>query len=253
MILEWNNKKPKARKSTTRLIASGFALIILAGALLLSLPIANKSGHGNWLNSLFTATSATCVTGLVVTDTYQNWTIFGQIIILCLIEVGGLGFLTIGAYISVLLKKRIGLQEREQLQESVNTLEIAGVVRLVKKIVQGALCVEGLGAVLLAFRFVPRFGVARGIYFSVFHAVSAFCNGGFDLMGVNEAYSSLVAFEGDIVVNLVVVTLILVGGIGFIVWDDVMRNKWHFRKYLLHSKIVITTTLILTAAGTILF
>lgn len=253
MILEWNNKKPKAKKSTTRLIASGFALIILAGALLLSLPIANKSGHGNWLNSLFTATSATCVTGLVVTDTYQNWTIFGQIIILCLIEVGGLGFLTIGAYISVLLKKRIGLQEREQLQESVNTLEIAGVVRLVKKIVQGALCVEGLGAVLLAFRFVPRFGVARGIYFSVFHAVSAFCNGGFDLMGVNEAYSSLVAFEGDIVVNLVVVTLILVGGIGFIVWDDVMRNKWHFRKYLLHSKIVITTTLILTAAGTILF
>ena len=253
MILEWNNKKPKAKKSTTRLIASGFALIILAGALLLSLPIANKSGHGNWLNSLFTATSATCVTGLIVTDTYQNWTIFGQVIILCLIEVGGLGFLTIGAYISVLLKKRIGLQEREQLQESVNTLEIAGVVRLVKKIVQGALCVEGLGAVLLSFRFVPRFGVARGIYFSVFHAVSAFCNGGFDLMGVNEAYSSLVAFEGDIVVNLVVVTLILVGGIGFIVWDDVVRNKWHFRKYLLHSKIVITTTLILTAAGTILF
>lgn len=253
MGLEFKKKKITARKSTTRLIASGFALIILAGALLLSLPIANKSGHGNWLNSLFTATSATCVTGLVVTDTYQNWTIFGQIIILCLIEVGGLGFLTIGAYISVLLKKRIGLQEREQLQESVNTLEIAGVVRLVKKIVQGALCVEGLGAVLLAFRFVPRFGVARGIYFSVFHAVSAFCNGGFDLMGVNEAYSSLVAFEGDIVVNLVVVTLILVGGIGFIVWDDVMRNKWHFRKYLLHSKIVITTTLILTAAGTILF
>ena len=253
MILEWNNKKPKARKSTTRLIASGFALIILAGALLLSLPIANKSGHGNWLNSLFTATSATCVTGLVVTDTYQNWTIFGQIIILCLIEVGGLGFLTIGAYISVLLKKRIGLQEREQLQESVNTLEIAGVVRLVKKIVQGAFCIEGLGAVLLACRFIPRFGAVRGIYFSVFHAVSAFCNGGFDLMGVNEAYSSLVAFEGDIVVNLVVVTLILVGGIGFIVWDDVARHKWHFRKYLLHSKIVITTTLVLTVVGTVLF
>lgn len=253
MGLEFKKKKITARKSTTRLIASGFALIILAGSLLLSLPIANKSGHGNWFNSLFTATSATCVTGLVVTDTYRNWTIFGQIVILCLIEVGGLGFLTIGAYISVLLKKRIGLQEREQLQESVNTLEIAGVVRLVKKIVQGALCVEGLGAVLLAFRFVPRFGVVRGIYFSVFHAVSAFCNGGFDLMGVNEAYSSLVSFEGDLLVNLVVVTLILVGGIGFIVWDDVMRNKWHFRKYLLHSKIVITTTLILTAAGTVLF
>lgn len=253
MGLEFKKKKIAARKSTTRLIASGFALIILIGALLLTLPIANKSGHGNLLNSLFTATSATCVTGLVVADTYRSWTIFGQLVILCMIQVGGLGFMTIGAYISVLLKKRIGLQEREQLQESVNTLEIAGVVRLVKKIVQGAFCIEGIGAVLLACRFIPRFGVVRGIYFSIFHAVSAFCNGGFDLMGVNEAYSSLVAFEGDLVVNLVVVTLILVGGIGFIVWDDVARHKWHFRKYLLHSKIVITTTLVLTAAGTVLF
>ncbi len=253
MGLEFKKKKITARKSTTRLIASGFALIILTGALLLTLPIANRSGHGNLLNSLFTATSATCVTGLIVADTYQNWTIFGQLVILCMIQVGGLGFMTFGAYISVLLKKRIGLQERELLQESVNTLEIAGVVRLVKKIVQGAFCIEGLGAVLLACRFIPRFGAVRGIYFSIFHAVSAFCNGGFDLMGVNEAYSSLVAFEGDIVVNLVVVTLILVGGIGFIVWDDVARHKWHFRKYLLHSKIVITTTLVLTVVGTVLF
>ncbi len=253
MGLEFKKKKIAAKKSTTRQIAFGFAMIILAGTLLLSLPIANRSGHGDPLSALFTATSATCVTGLVVADTYQNWTIFGQLVILCMIQVGGLGFMTIGAYISVLLKKRIGLKERERLQESVNTLEIAGVVRLVKKIVQGALCIEGLGAVLLAFRFVPRFGAARGIYFAVFHAISAFCNGGFDLMGVDEAYSSLVAFEGDIVVNLVVVTLILVGGIGFIVWDDVARHKWHFRKYLLHSKIVLTTTLVLTAAGTVLF
>ncbi len=211
MGLEFKKKKIAAKKSTTRQIAFGFAMIILAGTLLLSLPIANRSGHGDPLSALFTATSATCVTGLVVADTYQNWTIFGQLVILCMIQVGGLGFMTIGAYISVLLKKRIGLKERERLQESVNTLEIAGVVRLVKKIVQGALCIEGLGAVLLAFRFVPRFGAARGIYFAVFHAISAFCNGGFDLMGVDEAYSSLVAFEGDIVVNLVVVTLILVG------------------------------------------
>lgn len=253
MVLKMDKKKPAAKKSTTRLIASGFALIILVGACLLTLPISNRSGHGNFLNSLFTATSATCVTGLVVADTYQNWTTFGQLVILCLIQVGGLGFMTIGAFISVLLKKRIGLHEREQLHESVNTLEIAGVVRLVKKIVQGTFCIELLGAVLLAFRFIPRFGAGRGIYFSVFHAVSAFCNGGFDLMGVNEAYSSLAAFEGDLLVNLVVVALILVGGIGFIVWDDVARNKWHFRKYLLHSKIVIVTTLVLTAAGTVLF
>lgn len=248
-----NNKKTKYRKSTTRQIAFGFAMIILVGAILLTLPVSVQSGKGNFLNSLFTATSATCVTGLIVADTYQNWTLFGQLVILCMIQVGGLGFMTIGAYISVLLKKRIGLQEREQLQESVNTLEIAGVVRLVKKIVQGALGIELLGAVLLAFRFIPKFGIANGIYFSIFHAISAFCNGGFDLMGINEAYSSLVAFEGDAIVNLVIVVLILVGGIGFIVWDDIIRNKWHFRRYLLHSKIVITTTLILTIVGTILF
>lgn len=248
-----NDKKAKLKKSTTRQIAFGFAMIILAGAILLTLPVSVQSGKGNFLESLFTATSATCVTGLIVSDTYQNWTFFGQIVILCMIQVGGLGFMTIGAYISVLLKKRIGLQEREQLQESVNTLEIAGVVRLVKKIVQGALGIELLGAILLAFRFIPKFGIANGIYFSIFHAISAFCNGGFDLMGINEAYSSLVAFEGDIIVNLVIVVLILVGGIGFIVWDDVVRNKWHFKRYLLHSKIVITTTLVLTIAGTFLF
>ncbi len=253
MAYEISNKQPKARKSTTRLIAFGFAMIILTGTLLLTLPFANKSGHGNMLNSLFTATSATCVTGLVVADTYQNWTTFGQLVILCMIQVGGLGFMTIGAYISVILKKRIGLQEREQLQESVNTLEIAGVVRLVKKIVQGALCIELLGAVLLSFRFIPRFGVVKGIYYSLFHAVSAFCNGGFDLMGTEEAYSSLVAYEGDILVNLVIVALILVGGIGFIVWDDVARNKWHFKRYLLHSKIVLTVTFLLTVIRTVLF
>ena len=147
-----NNKKNKSieKKSTTRLIASGFALIILMGALLLTLPVSNRSGQGNFLNSLFTATSATCVTGLVVADTYQNWTTFGQVVILCLIQVGGLGFLTLGAFISVLLKKRIGLHQREQLHESVNTLEIAGVVRLVKKIVVGTLVIEFSGAVLLA-------------------------------------------------------------------------------------------------------
>ena len=251
--LDAKTKKVRYKKSTTRLIAFGFAVIILLGTILLTLPISVRSGKGNLLNSLFTATSATCVTGLAVADTYQNWTTFGQVVILCLIQVGGLGFMTIGAFIAVLLKKRIGLQEREQLQESVNTLELAGVVRLVKKIVYRTFLVELLGAILLSFRFIPAFGPVKGIYFSVFHAVSAFCNGGFDLMGINEAYSSLVAFEGDVLVNLVIVALIIIGGIGFIVWDDVVRNKWHFRKYLLHSKIVLTATMALTVGGTILF
>lgn len=240
-------------RSTTRMIAFGFALIIVIGTILLSLPIATKTGETDLLTALFTATSATCVTGLVAADTYQNWTLFGQLVILCMLQVGGLGFMTIGVYISVLLKRRIGLQERATLHESVNTLEIAGVVRLVKKIVQGAFIIEGTGALLLATRFIPRFGWANGIYFSVFHSISAFCNGGFDLMGIDEAYSSLVSYEGDILVNVVICLLILIGGIGFIVWDDVLKHKWHFKKYLLHSKIVLATTLGLTVAGTLLF
>lgn len=240
-------------RSTTRMIAFGFALIIVIGTILLSLPIATKTGETDPLTALFTATSATCVTGLVAADTYQNWTLFGQLVILCMLQVGGLGFMTIGVYISILLKRRIGLQERATLHESVNTLEIAGVVRLVKKIVQGAFIIEGTGALLLATRFIPRFGWANGIYFSVFHSISAFCNGGFDLMGIDEAYSSLVSYEGDILVNVVICLLILIGGIGFIVWDDVLKHKWHFKKYLLHSKIVLATTLGLTVGGTLLF
>lgn len=245
--------KAKAKKSTTRVIALGFALIILTGALLLTLPISTKTGEVNFLNSLFTATSATCVTGLIVADTYQNWTTFGQIVIISMIQLGGLGFITVGVYISILLKKKIGLHERESLHESVNTLETAGVVRLAKKIVQGTFIIEGIGALLLATRFIPRFGMAKGIYFSVFHSISAFCNAGFDLMGIEGAYSSLVSFEDDVIVNVVVMSLILIGGIGFIVWDDIHKHKWHFKKYLLHTKIVLTTTMILTVGTTILF
>ncbi len=246
-------KKLHERFSTTRLIAIGFALIIVLGTLLLSLPFAVKTGESSLLTSFFTAVSATCVTGLAAADTYQHWTLFGQLVILCMLQVGGLGFMTIGSFISVLLKRRIGLQERATLHESVNTLELAGVVRLVKRIVQGSFIIEGIGALLLAMRFIPRFGVANGIYFSIFHSVSAFCNGGFDLMGIEAEYSSMTAFEGDALVNLTLCALILIGGIGFIVWDDVINHKWHFKKYLLHSKIVIVATLALTAGGTLLF
>lgn len=243
----------KAKRTTTRVVALGFALTILIGALLLTLPISTRTGEMNFLNALFTATSATCVTGLIIADTFQNWTIFGQMVIISLIQIGGLGFMTVGVYISILLKKRIGLHERETLHESVNTLEIAGVVRLVKRIVQGTFAIEGIGALLLATRFIPQFGVGRGIYYSVFHSISAFCNAGFDLMGIQGEYSSLVNFEGDIVVNIVIMSLILIGGIGFIVWNDISTNKWHFKKYLLHTKIVLTSTIALTVITTVLF
>ncbi len=246
-------KKIKLGMPTTRVLAIGFALIILLGSVLLTLPIASRDGSTSYLDALFTATSATCVTGLVVYDTYQNWTLFGQIVILGLIQIGGLGFMTIGVYISVLLKKKIGLKEREGIHESVSTLEIAGVVRLVRFIIRGTFTFEMIGAILLAIRFIPTRGLIKGIYYGIFHSVSAFCNAGFDLMGDVEAYSSFVAYEGDIIVNLTIMFLIIVGGIGFIVWDDINRNKFHFRKYLLHTKIVLTATIVLVFGGALLF
>lgn len=246
-------KKQNRKMPQTRVLALGFAAIILIGTLLLMLPFASREGKTGFLTALFTSTSATCVTGLVVADTYQHWTIFGQLVILALIQIGGIGFMTIGVYVAVLLKKKIGLKEREFLHESVSTLEVAGVVRLTKKIVQGTLLFEGIGAVLLAVRFVPAKGLIRGVYYSIFHSISAFCNAGFDLMGDTQAYSSFVTYEGDVLVNLTLMALILIGGIGFIVWDDIYRNGLKFRKYLLHTKIVLVTTLALTVLGTILF
>ena len=244
----------KLKESYTRMIAIGFLLLILVGTFLLSLPMATRSGERmSFVDALFTATSASCVTGLIVADTYTNWSLFGQLVIICLIQIGGLGFITIGIYIAVLLKKKIGLWEREAIHESVNTIQSAGAVRLTKKIIQGTLLIELIGALLLSIRFVPKLGLAEGIYYGVFHSISAFCNAGFDLMGRWEPYSSLCLFEGDILINTVIMSLITIGGIGFIVWDDVSRNKWHIKKYLLHTKMVLFVSAILTFGGAFLF
>ena len=247
-------KKTKYKVSYTKLIFLGFATLILTGALLLSLPVASRSGNGmHFIDALFTATSATCVTGLVIADTYQNWTLFGQLVIISLIQIGGLGFITIGVYVAVIFKRKIGLKSREAIHESVSTIETAGVVRLTKKIIQGTVLFELIGGLLLSIRFIPRLGILKGLYFGMFHAISAFCNAGFDLMGNWEQYASFTGYEGDILVNSVIMILIVVGGIGFIVWDDIVRNKWHFKKYLLHTKVVLTTTLILIFGGAALF
>ena len=244
----------KLKESYTRMIAIGFLLLILAGTFLLSLPMATRSGERmSFVDALFTATSASCVTGLIVADTYTNWSLFGQLVIICLIQIGGLGFITIGIYIAVLLKKKIGLWEREAIHESVNTIQSAGAVRLTKKIIQGTLLIELIGALLLSIRFVPKLGLVKGMYYGVFHSISAFCNAGFDLMGRWEPYSSLCLFEGDILINTVIMSLITIGGIGFIVWDDVSRNKWHIKKYLLHTKMVLFVSAILTFGGAFLF
>lgn len=246
-------QKNKKKISRTASLALGFFVIILIGSILLSLPIATRSGEVSFSDAIFTATSATCVTGLVVQDTYQHWSVFGQLVILTMIQIGGLGFLTIGVYVSILLRRRIGLSEREALHESVNTIEVAGVVRLVRRIIQGTFILEFTGAALLSIRFIPQYGLIKGIYYSIFHAISAFCNAGFDLLGAKNPYCSFTEYYGDPLVTITLMCLIIVGGIGFIVWEDIYRKKWHFRKYLLHSKIVLTTTIVLIFGGALLF
>ncbi len=240
--------------SQTQYIAFSFLVLIAAGTFLLMLPCSSRDGVSvNFLDALFTSTSASCVTGLVVRDTWTQWTLFGQLVILALIQIGGLGFVTIGVFISILLRQRIGLRQRSLMQESSSALRISGVVRLAKKIIKGTIFFEGAGALLLAARFIPQYGFWRGLYYGVFHSISAFCNAGFDLMGHQGPYNSLVPYYDDWLVNLVVISLIVIGGIGFIVWDDLSRNKLHVRKYLLQTKIVLVTTAVLIFGGAALF
>ncbi|MCI9534254.1 MAG: Trk family potassium uptake protein [Lachnospiraceae bacterium] len=244
----------RSHLTQTQFIAYGFLGIILIGSLLLMLPISSKTGEtSSFLNCLFTATSASCVTGLVAYDTWSHWSLFGQLVILAMIQIGGLGFVTIGVFLSIVLRRKIGLKERGLMQESVNTLEIGGVVRLAQKIIVGTAIFEGTGAVLLAIRFIPQFGLVRGIYYGIFHSVSAFCNAGFDLMGCQGPYSSLVNYYNDWLVNLVVMSLIVIGGIGFIVWEDLNRHGLHFHRYMLHTKIVLLTTFVLLFGSAWLF
>lgn len=246
--------KKRRSLSQTQFIAYGFILLILTGACLLTLPISSRSGEASdFVNCLFTAASASCVTGLVAYDTWSHWSLFGQLVILTMIQIGGLGFVTIGVFLSIVLRRKIGLKERGLMQESVNTLQIGGVVKLAKKIVLGTAVFEGAGAVILAARFIPQAGVVKGIYYGIFHSVSAFCNAGFDLMGWQGEFSSLVNYYDDWIVNLTVMSLIVIGGIGFIVWEDLSRNGLHFKKYMLHTKMVLMTTFVLVFGGAGLF
>ncbi len=246
-------KLPRRQLSQTQFIAYGFMVMIVIGTLLLMLPWSSKSGESQgFLDCLFTAVSASCVTGLIVADTWSNWTIFGQLVILTMIQIGGLGFVTIGVFISIVLRRKIGLKQRGLMQESVNTLHLSGVVKLARKIIFGTIIIEGTGAILLALRFIPQFGLAQGIYYGVFHSISAFCNAGFDLMGCASPYNSLVDYSGDWLVNLVIMSLIIIGGLGFIVWEDISRHKLDFKSYMLHSKIVLLTTTGLMVAGALL-
>ncbi len=247
-------KNLKASLSYPKIVALGFLILILVGTCLLMIPAASREpGTTSFTDALFTATSASCVTGLIVADTYTHWSLFGQIVIICLIQIGGLGFLTILTMFSMLFHRKIGLKERSLLQESVNTMYIGGIVRLIKKILIGTFVIEFIGAVLLAIRFVPKMGWGVGIYNSIFTSISAFCNAGFDLMGRYEPCSSLTHFRDDILVNATIMLLITVGGIGFFVWDDISVHKHRFSQYKLHTKLVLITTLALFVVSTALF
>ena len=242
------------RLSGVQFIALGYLAVIFIGSFLLSLPIASKQGVWTpYINSLFTATSATCVTGLVVYDTFTYWSTFGQLVILFLIQIGGIGFMTIITLVSMFFRRHIGLYERKVLMQSANTLRLDGIVSLIKRVLLGTLIFETFGALLLSIRFIDIFGVGRGIYFAIFHSISAFCNAGFDLMGINQTFSSFTTLQNDPLINFTLMALIFIGGLGFVVWSDVWDCKFSYKKFNLHTKIVLVATAILIIVPTLLF
>lgn len=229
-----------------QILASGFAIVIFIGALLLDTPYATVSGERvGFINALFTATSAVCVTGLVVVDTGTYFNRFGHTVIMLLIQIGGLGFMTMGTMIAFLIGRKITLKNRLLMQKALGQSSIAGIIRLVKRVLIGTFLVEVAGAVLLSFVFVPEYGWSRGLYFSLFHSISAFCNAGFDLIGNGV---SLVPFQESYVINFTICGLIVVGGLGFTVIFDVLQTR-NFRKLSLNSKMVLVTTATLLLSG----
>jgi H(+)-transporting two-sector ATPase len=224
-------------------IIFGFAALILFGAFMLMLPI---SGEGQvptpFLDALFTSTSASCVTGLVVYDTATHWSLFGQAIILFLIQVGGLGVVVVMTSLILLSGKRIGYSQRNTLANSISISSQGGIMKMLIFLLKWTGIIELFFASLLATQFIPEFGWKKGLWYSIFHSVSAFCNAGFDLMGIKEPFSSLTDYSGNPVVNISIMALILLGGLGFMTWQDIAKNKWNFHRYRLQSKIILSAT-----------
>ena len=246
--MNWNFRRNIKLKGV-QILALGFILVILIGALLLTLPIATTSGEStNFLDALFTSTSAVCVTGLIVVDTGTYWNMFGQTVIMILIEIGGLGFMSFTTLIAIILGKKITLRERLILQDAMNTFNIQGLVKMVKYVLVFTVSVQFFGALLLSTQFVPQYGIAKGMFYSIFHSISAFCNAGFDILG---NFSSLTSYNSNVVVIMVISALIIIGGLGFTVWSELYNSK-SLRKVSLHSKMVILMTTILVLGGTVL-
>lgn len=236
----------KKRLSSSQIIILGFAAVILSGSLLLMLPASTRNGQGaSPADALFTATSAVCVTGLIVQDTASYWSGFGQAVILLLIQIGGMGVVTVAMAVFSLSGRKISLKQRSTMQEAIAAPRVGGIVRLTGFIIRMTLLFELSGAAAMAPSFCREFGFAKGIWRALFHSVSAFCNAGFDLMGDRVPYSSLTAYGADPVINLTIMALIITGGIGFLTWDDIRLNHRHFRKYRMQSKVILTVSLLL--------
>ena len=244
----WMKKRPKSL-SAMKIIAIVFALIILLGAGLLTLPAASRSGIScGFRPALFTATSATCVTGLVMYDTFTQWSGFGQTVIICLIQIGGLGFMSAATLFVFVFRKRIGLKQRLVMAQALSVSDMDGIVRLQKTVLLGSFAVEGIGAAVLFVRFLPEFGPVQALKWGIFHSISAFCNAGFDIFGCITPGASLMEFQSDPVVLLTLSALVVIGGLGFLVWQDVWQHR-SFRKCSVYTRLVLITTLSLLLLG----
>lgn len=235
----------KKKLTSFQIIILSFSGAILAGALLLMLPISSRGGNiTSFPDALFTSTSAVCVTGLVVFDTATYWSAFGQAVLLLLIQVGGMGVITAAVIFAMASGKKISLMQRSTLQESISAPKVGGIVRLTEFIVKTTFLLELAGAVIMAPVFCRDHGI-KGLWMALFHSISAFCNAGFDLMGIKEKFSSLTAYSADPIINITIMLLIIIGGIGFLTWDDIHTNRLHLHKYRMQSKVILCTTMIL--------
>ncbi|MCH4888652.1 Trk family potassium uptake protein [Acidaminobacter sp. JC074] len=244
------DKLKQQNLNPAQILVLGFALIILVGGILLSTPFVTQTGESTgFLKALFTSTSAVCVTGLVVVDTGTHWNMAGQIIILILIQIGGLGIMTMATSVALIIGRKISLRSRLIMQEALNQFTIQGVVRLTKYIIITTFVIEGIGAFFLAMNFIPDYGVPKGIFFGIFHSISAFCNAGFDIIGGGR---SLTPYTENLSVNFIVMSLIILGGLGFTVIIDLIRSR-SYKKLTLHSKIVVMMTVTLILVGFVLF
>ncbi len=229
--------------SSSRIILLGFLLVIAIGTLLLMLPISTQDREGaSFIDALFTATSSVCVTGLVVQNTATYWSYFGQAVVIILIQIGGMGVVTLAVAIAMFAGRKIGLMQRSTMQEAISAPKVSGIVRLTSFIIKGVFIIEFIGALVMYPVFARDIGPLKGIWYAVFHSVSAFCNAGFDIMGTEVEYSSLTMYASNAVINITIMALIVIGGIGFLTWDDIKTHGIHIRKYRMQSKVIFTVT-----------